>query len=236
MRLLGIDGCSTGWLIASTDALDEIAHFEVRSDLEPIMRLATAGNALVVIDIPIGLPDNGPRGCDTAARTYCYPRHNSVFSAPCRATLSGLTYAEACQLNFEARGKTITKQLFGILPKIIAVDHLMNPALQANVREAHPEVSFAAISGGGKGMAHYKKTPEGERERLNSLDKYFGHVDPGSILSQLGRFRSGVARDDVVDALACLATAHRIRASSHHVLPSGDVPRDSRGLKMEIVA
>lgn len=236
MRLFGIDGCSSGWLIASTDTLGETAHFEVRTDLEPIMQLAAAANALVVIDIPIGLSDDGGRDCDTAARAYCKPRHNSVFSAPCRAALSGRTYEEACQLNFEAGGKRITKQLFGIMPKIAAVDALMKPALQANVREAHPEASFAALSGTGRGMAYYKTTAEGERERLFWLNKYFGHVDPGAIRSEPGLFLSGVARDDVLDALVCLVTACRIRTSLHHVLPTGDVPRDSRGLRMEIVA
>lgn len=236
MRLYGVDGCSTGWLVASADVNENVLDFQMQQTLEPLMRLAGGGQALVVVDIPIGLPDHVPRACDVEARAFCFPRHNSVFPAPSRATLVATTYAHACRLNFEACGKKITKQLFGILPKISAVDRLMSPALQERVREAHPEVSFAAVAGGGRGMSHYKKSPEGEKERLRLLSGFFGPIDAGNILARHGLWRAGVARDDIVDALVCLATARRISTSSAFVLPTGEVQRDSRGLRMEIVA
>lgn len=117
MRLLGVDGCAAGWLVASNDPNGTDLTFRVEQDLAAIIRLVAADEGLAVIDIPIGLPDQEPRACDTAARAFCVPRHNSVFSTPCRATLAGATYVEACRLNFEARGKTTTKQLFGNRPK-----------------------------------------------------------------------------------------------------------------------
>jgi predicted RNase H-like nuclease len=50
-----------------------------------------------------------------------------------------MTYAEACERSFAARGKMISQHIFGILPKIADVDALMSPERQRFVREAHPE-------------------------------------------------------------------------------------------------
>jgi predicted RNase H-like nuclease len=44
-----------------------------------------------------------------------------------------------------------------------------------------------------------------------------------------------VARDDIVDAVALLVCARRIRAGRARVFPSAP-ERDRRGLRMEIVA
>lgn len=235
MRLYGVDGCSTGWLVASADVNENVLDLQMQQTLEPLVRLAAAGQALVVVDVPIGLPDHVPRACDVEARAFCFPRHNSVFPAPSRATLVATTYADACRLNFEACGKKITKQLFGILPKIAAVDRLITPALQERIREAHSEVSFAALAGSGRGMSHYKKSRDGERERIGLLHGFFGPIDVEGILSRFGLRRAGVARDDIIDALACLATARRISTFSAITLPRAQVRRDSRGLRMEIV-
>ena len=113
----------------------------------------------------------------------------------------------------------------------------MSPALQGKIREAHPEVSFAAIGGKDQGMKHYKKTPEGEAERLAVLSRFFGGAVRTSILSDRAALRiSGAARDDVLDALVCLATAYRIAGSTAIILPRGSTPLDSKGLRMEIVA
>jgi predicted RNase H-like nuclease len=45
-----------------------------------------------------------------------------------------------------------------------------------------------------------------------------------------------VARDDVVDAVACLVAARRIALGHAIALPAGRVERDRRGLRMEITA
>jgi predicted RNase H-like nuclease len=234
MKLTGIDGCSAGWLVASADSSSLVATFGVHRSIDAALVDEALYEGITVIDIPIGLMDHDRRTCDTLARAFCRPRHNSVFSAPCRSTLAASTYELACRPNFQAGGKSITKQLFGILPKIREVDAAMSPNLQVCVREAHPEVSFAAIGGAGKGMAHSKKTVEGEAERLALLAPFFGPIDPGQIRYRLGSSR--IERDDIVDALACLATANRISRSMHLALTRGQAPMDSRGLKMEIVA
>jgi hypothetical protein len=58
--------------------------------------------------------------------------------------------------------------------------------------------------------------------------------DPASVRTELGRGQLAV--DDAIDAAACLTTAARVRDGLAVVLPSDQVERDRRGLRMEIVA
>src|SRR5205814_7167357 len=69
----------------------------------------------------------------------------------------------------------------------------LTPALQARVREAHPEVTFAVLAGRGHGLEHAKKTPAGERERLAVLRPFVPAFDPGAVRQALGAHT--VARD-----------------------------------------
>lgn len=119
--------------------------------------------------------------------------------------------------------------------KIREVDAAMTPALQARVREAHPEVTSALLSGRRTGLAHGKKTAAGASERRGLLRAALAHdLDVAGIRARLGRSR--VLPDDVLDAAACLATARRILEGRAQVLPEGTGERDARGLRMEIVA
>ena len=235
MQLIGVDGCGAGWVLAIGDTGLGSLDFAIERDFTGLARLAGAGQALIAIDIPIGLAETGPRACDLAARLLLgRPRSSSVFAAPCRPTLSATTYLDACAINLAACGKAVTKQLYNIMPKIRQVDALMTPGLQTWVREVHPEVVFAALAGVGQGLGSRKRTPAGEDERLELLARWLPRVAVGKVRSCLGPQHA--ARDDIVDALACLVSAYRICRGQHLVLPSGRVPLDSRGLRMEILA
>jgi predicted RNase H-like nuclease len=196
---------------------------------------AGTGEVLIAIDMPIGLSDEGARACDLAARRLLgRPRASSVFPAPCRAALGTTTYRRACALSRRTLGVALSRETFNILPKIRQVDALMTPALQEFVREVHPEVVFALLAGRARGLRHAKRTADGERERRRLLRRFAAPFDPEAVRRRLGRAR--VARDDVVDAVACLVAAARIRRGEALVLPEGAVARDARGLRMEIVA
>lgn len=234
MKLVGLDGCKRGWVVAMSDESLQTLEFEIADTFSEVFHFA-ADSTLLVVDIPIGLAKDDVRACDRAARNSLgSPRNTSVFSAPCRATLYAATYTEACTLNIAARGKAVSQQLFGILPKIREVDAVMTPERQRYVREAHPEVIFATLTGIGSGLVHAKQTADGERERLALLSRYVPVFDPVMVRSRLGAARVG--RDDIIDAVACLVTAYRIFTGVARVLPEGDVPRDEHGLRMEIVA
>lgn len=236
MRLLGIDGCRAGWVVAASGPGLRALEFTLVEDLREPFHEASAGRAVIAIDVPIGLVCATPRACDVDARRFLgAPRASSVFPAPSRATLGATSYADACARSLHACGRRLSRQLYGILGKIGEVDRLLTPALQSRVREVHPEVTFAVLAGRGRGLARSKKTPAGERERLAILTKMTPAFDPERVRRILGA--GAVARDDIVDAVACLVTASRIHDRAALVFPRAATPeRDPRGLRMEIVA
>jgi predicted RNase H-like nuclease len=188
-----------------------------------------AGSGLldaVAIDIPIGLAASGPRRCDIDARRMVGPRRSSVFPAPPRSVLGARTYDDAsarCQL---ASRKRLSRQVFGILPKIEEVDRLITPVIQRHVVEVHPEVSFAVLAG--HPMTRPKRSSEGSFERRLALRAAFGDVG-----DDIDRPVPGAAPDDVVDAFVAAWSARRLALGSAIRL-GGEV--DEQGLRMEIVA
>lgn len=232
--LIGIDGCRGGWVVAASDPSLSCVSFAVVGDLEPLISPGERGGTVIAIDIPIGLSDSGPRACDLEARRLLgRPRASSVFPAPCRAALAATTYRRACGLSRRALGVALSLECFNILPKIRQVDALMTPARQAFVREVHPELVFALLAGRGRGLVEPKRTADGERVRLRLLRKIVPRFDPVAVRARLGLAR--VARDDVIDAVACLVAAARIAKGEARVVPDGAVFRDAQGLRMEIV-
>jgi predicted RNase H-like nuclease len=191
--------------------------------------------AVLAIDIPIGLRDEGPRDCDLAARRLLgRPRGSSVFPAPVRAALDGTDYAKASELHYQADGRRLTLQAFGILPKIREVDDLLtqNPSLQNIVHEVHPELSFA-IWNRGVPMTEHKIRVAGRVERESLIAAHWQDGLRVALVTQLKGSR--YKPDDLNDALAALWTAERIYNGTAQKFPS--VPsHDSRGLKMEISA
>ncbi len=222
-------------MLAVSDLSLSSITFERVASLDATLAHAGPGGALVVIDVPIGLPTQSERACDRAARAALpVGRKSSVFPVPVRGALAALTYEEAARINQQATQKSISKQAFAILPKIREVDTLISPALQEHVRESHPEVIFAVVGGSADAPQHPKKDAAGQSERVALLQRWLPAFDPAHVRAQLGP--AYLSRDDIVDAAACLLTAVRIEMGSAVVLPAGDVPRDERGLRMEIVA
>jgi predicted RNase H-like nuclease len=231
MRVAGLDGCAGGWVMVVA-ALDGGGRYTVDGveripDLGALAGRLEAGElASVGIDIPIGLPPTGRRRCDVEARRMIGPRRSSVFPAPVRGVLGATTHADATRRSRAVSGTGLSRQAFGLLPKVREADGFVTPRLQRHVFEVHPEVSFTALAG--RPMAHYKKTPAGRAERLDTLGRVFGDgvVD--------GRWRlDGTSPDDVLDALAVAWSAGR-RLTRTHVQLGGEL--DDRGLRMEIIA
>jgi predicted RNase H-like nuclease len=227
MQLIGIDGCHGGWVVAR-QGNGEPVSFALVTD---IVSVFTDDDRLVAIDMPIGLPDCGPRACDLAARRQLGKRQGCrVFPAPCRSALAADSYAECGDLNMVASGKRLSKQSHAILRKIRTLDAALSPELQQRVREAHPEVSFCIANGAP--LEHPKKEMAGKQERLAVLRRHGLTFDPVAERLRLGR--SLVALDDLLDAAVCLLTARRISDGTAIVL--GDATMDAHGLRMEIVA
>jgi len=233
MRLLGVDGCRGGWLVAEATSLEAVPSFHLIERFEEITRLAGRGEAMACVDIPISLTE-ARRGCDAEARAMLgWPRSASVFTPPCRAALHGRSDGERRALNLLSTGRSLSAQALGILPKIREVDDVMTPRLQRLIRETHPEVVFAGLRRTGAGVAAPKKTGTGRRQRLALLPSSFAAAAPTRLTRP---FPAGVAAlDDYVDALAALVTVIRLAHGRAGRLPPHGEDRDERGLVMEIV-
>jgi predicted RNase H-like nuclease len=135
--------------------------------LEDLLERIPQG-AVVLVDVPIGLPEarTGSRRCDTSARRVLTPFGSSVFPVPSRQAVFAETYQEAVELNREILGIGLSKQSWGICPKIREVDAFLQarPDLRGQVREVHPEICFWGLTG--RPIGHSKRMREGFRARL----------------------------------------------------------------------
>ncbi len=85
--VLGVDGCRAGWVgaLLRGTTYDVLVADDIAS-LVATARRAAPGLAVVAVDMPIGLPDVGPRGVDVLARQLLpVGRKSSVFPTPARA-------------------------------------------------------------------------------------------------------------------------------------------------------
>jgi len=228
----GGDGCKRGWFRAARETRTGELHFEVFRAAHELLRAAPSPRVLG-LDIPIGQPASGRRACDEAARGVLGPRRASVFDAPIRPALGAPSREEASRITAECDGgRKVSAQAFGIYRKVHEVDSLLvtSGEARARIREVHPEVCFWAWNGE-QSMRASKKTPAGIRQRKALAAKWLGAAALTSARKLAG---SGVADDDILDAIAALWTATRIAEGRARTLPEIP-PVDATGLRMEIV-
>lgn len=247
--LAGVDGCPGGW-IAAVEYEDGATALAVHASFESLLR-ALPGDAIVVVDMPIGLPEairGLGRAAETAVRPMLGARRSSLFAIPARAAVEawdGPHGSEAARATAHARASAlararsepargVSRQGFMLFPKILEIDRLLRaePALADRVLESHPEAAFAALNGG-TAMAHPKK--RGGRPNEPGLDERRALLErsglpPALLLAPRPR---GVGEDDRIDACAMLMVARAVAAG--RARPSPDPPeRDAHGLPAAI--
>jgi predicted RNase H-like nuclease len=222
--IAGVDGCKDKWIaVVETGAgRTEIWKPLPFRDLCQDRRLE-----LIVIDIPIGLKEEGPRQADVEARKFLGKRGSAVFPSPIRPILDCQTWESACRIRFEVEGKKISKQLFGILPKVCEVDSELRRGTHVKIREGHPEVSFA-IMNSGEPVPFNKKKAGGKKQRCELVSVWFPDAN-----NRMADFK--YHREDVLDAYALLWTARRIQRGEERRFPP-QLELDRFGLRMEIAA
>lgn len=230
MTVAGVDACRGGWLVVA-EGPDGLRQGVFPRFGEVIDWLAE--DTVVGVDIPIGLPEAGPRACDRLARGLLGPRRSSVFPAPLRAVLAARDYAEACALRRRIEGRRMSRQAWNLVAKTRDVDELLarRGGLGGRVFEVHPELAFRELAGGCP-MSFAKRTAAGREQRLGLLAARFGRDVLDVLEWRRGR---GCAPDDVLDAFAVLWSAHRIRSGRALCLP-GEPPTDRAGRPMRILA
>jgi predicted RNase H-like nuclease len=195
-RVAGVDGCKGGWLAAILE--DDRVEFQLCADFASVLALDAQ---VVGVDIPIGLPDAGPRRADLLARAFVGPRWPSVFLTPPRAVLEAPTHAEATALSVELTGKGVSQQAFALRRRILEVDALASR--DERIVEVHPEVSFRSLAGRPLPSKH---TPEGLTARRDLLE-----ADARSVRRSLEK--------DALDAAVVAWSARRIAAGEAETLP-----------------
>ena len=217
-RYIGLDGFRWGWVAAWIDDTGSQGF-----DYSPnIGRLLSLPHRRAMVDIPIGLPDTGYRECDVEARRRL---GTSVFLGARRNLLEFCSQADANQhyWSFEGEGMGVSAQLWNIRKKIKEVDDIVTPHRQRRICETHPELIFQSRNC--NELLSGKKTEAGRQQRLAILIRLgFTQIDHWLEL----RFRTGIGRDDLIDACACAIAA---RDATTKI--GGGKP-DSRGLRMEM--
>jgi len=230
----GVDACKGGWFVVATDVRSGRTIHAVKKTFSEVLAMGESPR-IVAVDIPIGLPEKARRGgraCDREARGLVGHRHPSVFSPPVRAALDAATWAEANEVNKASspEGVGLSRQSWGLAPKIREVDKALGKEARQRVRECFPELSFATMAG--HPLAHGKRGVSGIQERV-TLVVEAGFPDP---LRARGSWpASQAAIDDILDAHACCWSAVRIfKGEAHHLPAEAGFEHDKRGLPMEI--
>ena len=206
---------------------------EIFATFRPLMENIAAHAEMTIVDMPIGLAEEGRRACERLARSLLKPKRNSsVFPTPARHMLSFETYEEANAWGkSQGPGRGLPKQTWNIMPKIREIDDFIKPDDQVHLGEGHPEVAFWRLNGGAP-CEYPKRTSAGKDERL-ALLKRAGITDADALYENLrAEYGSAIAEDDVYDACALALTAEaRLIGMAQHLT---DGKRDARGLLMEI--
>ena len=251
MAVVGVDGCRGGWFAVRIEGGEKGAwDFDlvktVTDMVEEKVKKTWKDVSLILIDIPIGLPNpEKRRACDEEAREILkrVGRHPSVFWTSSRAAVDkyrcvheSMTRQQFYDSVSAANGEKLTPPAFAIVPKIAEVDEFIykrgdnrNPI----IREVHPEVCLWALNGK-KPMKHGKKNDAGLKERRCVLSKHYPNTI--NIYNEaLKKFpRKKVKKDDIVDAIAAAVTANCC-PENLCTLPAGREQRDAEDLPMEMV-
>ncbi|PWW25218.1 putative RNase H-like nuclease [Geodermatophilus normandii] len=220
MAVLGVDGWRGAWAGALLQgrAVTLLALGDVAAVL------AVPDVALVGIDMPIGLSDDGVRACDVAARRLLGRAGSSVFPAPVRAVLGARDHADARRRSVEATGgRSLSAQSFHLVRSIAALDDALGDPPRDDVVEVHPELAFRALD---TRVGDPKSSARGLAQRIRALQPVM------DVLDALAAAPAGLPAVDALDACAAAWSARRVADGRAECV--GDGARDARGRPMRI--
>ena len=236
-RVVGLDGCAGGWFAVWADPDAAVLKHELYDDVDEMF--AAHGDAdRLLVDIPIGVTNDGARACDKTAREMLGIRGVSVFPAPCRAVVEyrqetdDASYERANELQNEQLGSGISQQAWNITDKIATMDASLQEHTEsrsADVFESHPECCFATLNNGYP-VAHSKSSQTGRSARFAVLDAELDGWEECYETACEKYYYNEVARDDIIDAMVLVAAGRHSLASIPETPPTDDT-----GLAMQIV-
>ena len=210
-RILGVDACRRGWIAVAAEETVTGTYFA--EDIEALIARARADGplAVVAVDMPIGLADQGRRQADVLARAEIGPLWASVFMTPVRDALLAADHATASAINRRLTGHGISIQAFALKPKLLEVEQWAQAAA-VRVVEIHPEVCFARLAG--CPLTARKSSWAGTEQRRALLAG--AGIRLAGDLGPAGTF-AGV--DDVLDAGAAAWAARRVLSGDARPIP-----------------
>jgi len=201
---IGVDACSGGWL--ATGIIDGRSIASLYSDFKKLW-LKHSDADRILVDIPIGLSEQGRRECDEEAKDLLGCRGISVFYTPCQQAVRAEEYEEANKAHRKEIGEGLMKQAYNISPKIKQVAEIISEYDTAEdvILESHPEVCFYALNR--QPIAYPKSSERGRKLRLHLLNQVLS--DPNQEYQKImsATLRKDVARDDILDALVLSGAA-----------------------------
>ena len=255
IKYVGVDGCTGGWVAVGLGDGDESCVNVFGRGEFPVLLDHFSGASVVLVDMPIGLPEDGPlcyRACDNEARRLLRERKGSVFQVPSRQYLDEAArkewweyhdHSDANDWSKRELGGGIGTQAFSITRKIAELDKILlsrDKNDSPKIREAHPEVCFWALNGGHEAMSYHKSDGLGFLERFRLLSRWAGDAESMCVTAHKEarslKWKSKyLGTDDVLDALALAITAKiGCQRGEFKTLPENP-PTDSKDLPMEMV-
>lgn len=201
--VVGVDACPAGWLVTTLN--DGTVTVDAYGQFEQVRDSHTDADRILV-DIPIGLPSDGRRRCDTLAKDLLGCRGGSVFYAPSESAIQYVDYEDAKEEHEEDIGHGLMMQAHNLRDKILEVRAVVGDDYDGLVRESHPELCFAALNG--QPIAYAKSSEAGRELRLRLLEDKLDDAQTLYDDVEAEYLRKDVRRDDILDSM-CLAVAAR---------------------------
>jgi predicted RNase H-like nuclease len=223
VAVLGVDGWRGAWVGALLDGRS--VRLLALGDVAAVLAVPEA--AVVAIDMPIGLSEDGVRVCDVEARDLLRRSGaaSSVFPSPVRAVLGARDYAHAREVSRAATGgqRAPSAQTYQLVRSIRDLDDALGDPPTDRVVEVHPELAFRVGLGG---VTDRKGTARGTVQRLRSLRTVM------DVEEALADAPAGVPVVDALDACAAAWSAQRLASGRAQCVSDGT--RDRRGRPMRI--
>jgi predicted RNase H-like nuclease len=225
--LAGVEPVGGGWLVAPGNLQG------ITLAPQPAYVLPTLAEILdyrpsftiVALHAPVGSPDEagGRREADMAARQRLGARRGAVVRAPSKAVLEAKTFEDA-----RAADPTVDIVMWRALAKSAEAINEVQSWRQRTVWEVNPELAMMQMNEG-EPLEYGRRTQHGRKVRRELLMSKL----PGAerVLNERPK---GVREDKLIDALADLWTARRIRARAITRM-APDATWNDDGVRMDIV-
>jgi predicted RNase H-like nuclease len=225
---IGVDGCPEGWFAVRHDGDSTTA--DLYGSSEELWQENKHAEQILV-DIPIGLPEDSRRKCDLETRDVLGCRSISVFFTPCRGVLETTDQGEMNQINKNVTGHGVQPPALSLMEKIREMDTLLDefPAANDIIEESHPELCYYRFNDDTP-MAYSKKSERGQRRRLRLLSNHIDNADKLFVKFSETYAGEGVNDDDILDAMVLAAAA----AAETATLPA-EPEVDAEGRPMQMV-